>query len=175
MAAYSRVSKGILTPCSSQNRTWTSRFIRLFKMSRPISKLALTICLVKQFNHSFRLFNVYQFCILCTPSLLPTFEGYHHYYGYIRPCCWFMKAYYILRVLRLMISPLCFSYVLVFLQTFLPIQHTQPVQVLQFRQPHPAFRASLPTLQLPSPKEKENGMRHFVPVCKSRRLYPGCS
>ena len=73
------------------------------------------------------------FVILCTPSLLPPFGGYQHYYGYIRPCYWFVKVYYILRVLRLMISPLCFSYVLVFLQTSLPIQHTQPVQVLQFR------------------------------------------
>src|SRR4051812_17794981 len=52
------------------------------------------------------------FVILCTPSLLLTFISYRHYYGYIRPCGWFVKAYYILRVLRLMILPLCFSYVL---------------------------------------------------------------
>jgi hypothetical protein len=32
-----------------------------------------------------------------------------------------------------MISPLCFSYLLVFLQTSLPIHHIQPAQVLQFR------------------------------------------
>ena len=73
------------------------------------------------------------FYILCTPSLLLTFISYQHYYGYIRPCGWFVKAYYILRVLRLMVLPLCFSYVLAHLQTFLPIQHIQPVQVLQFR------------------------------------------
>ncbi len=36
-------------------------------MSRPISKLALTICLVKQFHHSFRLFHVYQFLHLVYP------------------------------------------------------------------------------------------------------------
>ena len=105
----------------------------LFKMPRPISKLALTNCLDKHFNHRLRLFCVHQFYILCTPSLLPPFGGYHHYYGYIRPCCWFVKVYYILRVLRLMIPSLCLSYVLVILQTILPIQHIQPAQVLQFR------------------------------------------
>ena len=84
--AYSRVSKGIFTACSSQNRTWTARFIRLFKMPRPISKLALNNCLDKHFNHRLRLFCVHQFYILCTPSLLLTLISYQHYYGYIRPC-----------------------------------------------------------------------------------------
>ena len=36
-------------------------------MSRPISKLSLTFCLVKQFNHPFRLFYVYQFLHLVYP------------------------------------------------------------------------------------------------------------
>lgn len=36
--AYNRESKGIFNPCSSQNRTWTARFIRLFKMHFSIDK-----------------------------------------------------------------------------------------------------------------------------------------
>jgi hypothetical protein len=36
-------------------------------MSRPISKLAFTFCLVKRFNHPFRLFYVYQFLHLVYP------------------------------------------------------------------------------------------------------------
>jgi len=43
-------------------------------MSRPISKLALTICLVKQFNHSLRLFNVYQFLHLVYPFATSAFR-----------------------------------------------------------------------------------------------------
>ena len=83
-------------------------------------RLAPANCLEEHVNHRFRLFCVHQFYILCTPSLLPTFISYQHYYGYIRPCGWFVKACYILRVLRLMIEPLCFSYVLAHLQTILP-------------------------------------------------------
>jgi hypothetical protein len=76
-------------------------------MPRPISKLALTNCLDKHVNHRLRLFCVHQFYILCTPSLLLTFISYQHYYGYIRPCGWFVKHYYSLRVLRLLPCTLC--------------------------------------------------------------------
>ena len=103
-------------------------------MPRPICKLALTNCLDNSSIIPFGCFMFTNFCILCTPSLLLTFISYQHYYGYIRPCGWFMKAYYLLRVLRLMILPLCRSYVLAHLQTFLPIGHIQPVQVLHCRQ-----------------------------------------
>jgi hypothetical protein len=40
---------------------------RLFKMPRPISKLALANCLDKHFNRPFRLFCVYQFLHLVYP------------------------------------------------------------------------------------------------------------
>ena len=84
----SRVSKGDHTPCSSQNRTWTSRFIRLFKMLRPINKLAFANCLDKHFNHTLRLF-------LCSPIFTSCvslryfpdiYRDYHYYYGWVRPC-----------------------------------------------------------------------------------------
>ncbi len=38
LTTASLVSKGDFTPCSSQNRTWTSRFIRLFKKTFSINK-----------------------------------------------------------------------------------------------------------------------------------------
>jgi len=82
----------------------------------------------------------YQFCHLVYPFA----PAYFHKLSTllrVHPPLWLVlkKVYYILRVLRLMIQPLCLSYVLAHLQTFLPIGHIQPVQVLQFRQPHPAF------------------------------------
>jgi hypothetical protein len=131
----SRVSKGSFTPSSSQNRTWTSRFIRLFKMwsCQLVSGTAshtiivvigtLTPCLVNSSIIPCGCFVFNNFYILCIPSLLLIFISFQHYYGYIRPCCCFVKAYYFLRVLRLMIRPLCVSYVLAHLQTFLPISH----------------------------------------------------
>ena len=60
------------------------------------------------------------FYILCIPLLLLTFISYLRYYGYIRPCSWFVKAYCLLRVLRLKVLPLCRLYVIATLQKGLP-------------------------------------------------------
>ena len=132
-AAHSRVSKGISPPAP---RRTVREPLDSYGSSRCLDQLVnlrLPIVWINILIVPFGCFMFTNFYILCTPSLLLTFISYHHYYGYIRPCGWFVKAYYILRVLRLMISPLCFSYVLVILQTTLPIQHIQPAQVLQFR------------------------------------------
>ena len=112
--------QGDFAPCSSRNRTWTSRFIRLFKMPRPISKLALTNCLDKQVNHSFRLFCVHQFLHLVYPFATAYFHKLSTLLRVHPPLYWFVKVYYLLRVLRLMILPLCRLHVLASLQTTLP-------------------------------------------------------
>jgi hypothetical protein len=80
----------------------------------------LTPCLVNSSIIPCGCFVFNNFIILCTPSLLPAFNGYQHYYKYIRPCGWFVKAYYFLRMLRSKILPLCRLYVLAHLRTILP-------------------------------------------------------
>jgi hypothetical protein len=85
-----------------------------------INKLSFTNCLDKQFNHSFRLFCVYQFRHLVYPFATSNFRRLSSLLRVHPSLCWFMKAYYSLRVLRLLILPLCPSYVLARLQTILP-------------------------------------------------------
>jgi len=61
-------------------------------MPRTISKLALTNCLDKQFNHPLLVVLCLPIFTSCVPpSLLLTFISYQHYYGYIRPCGWFLE------------------------------------------------------------------------------------
>ena len=139
----SRVSNGNFTPSSSQNRI-LMRFaigtgcepLDSYGSSRCLDQLVnlrLPIVWINILIIPFGCFVFTKFYILFTPWLLLIFISYLRYYGWIRPCRWLLKVYYSLRVLRLLISPLCFSYVLAHLQTTLPIEHIQPAQVLQFR------------------------------------------
>ena len=82
---HSRVSNGIFTPSSLRNRTLTARFIRLFKMPRPIGKPVFANCLDEHVNHRLRLFCVLQFLHLVYPFASSGFSGYQHYYGTSAP------------------------------------------------------------------------------------------
>ena len=110
---HSRVSKGIFTPSSSRNHTWTARsdnyrIIRLFKMSRPIGKPAFTNCLDEHVNHRLRLFCVLQFLHLVYPfATFPIIIGTSTLLRVHPPLLWFVKYYYNLRVLRLLPCTLC--------------------------------------------------------------------
>ena len=66
------------------------------------------------------------------------------------PVAGFNKAYYILRVLRLIVSPLCFSYVLPHLQPSYLFERIQPTQVLQACPAELRGSASAPVCKSPA-------------------------
>ena len=144
-------------------------------MSRPISKLALADCLVKQFNHPFRLFyvlprwissyGVYQFCHLVYPFATAYF---HKLSSLLRVHPSLLLVYE--GLLHLTGAPLDDFSSMLFVRSRFPANvFTYSAYSTSTGSPVPPASSGL---RPPSPKEKENGMRHFVPVCKSRRLYP---
>jgi hypothetical protein len=71
-------------------------------------------CLDKQFNHPLRLFCVYQFLHLVYPFATASFRRRSTLLRVHPSLCRFVKAYGTLRVLRLVVLPLCRLYVLAY-------------------------------------------------------------
>ncbi len=159
MPATSQVSKGNFTPCSSQNRI-PIRFaigtgcepLDSYGSSRCLDQLVSSHLLIVWLNSLIIPFGCFVFTNFtsCVPLCSFRLSRLSTLLRVHPPLLWFVKHYYNLRVLHLLPCALC---------------------------PFVRFGGLLQTVLTNAGifNYSRFSSSAFAPVCKSRRLYPGCS